>query len=804
MSLGPGVRLGPYEIVAPIGAGGMGEVYKARDPRWGRDVAIKVLPASLSADAERRDRVEREARAAAALNHSNSLGVHDLGQHDGAPYIVSELLEGETLRERLGGGALPVRKAVEYAIQICHGLAAAHDKGIVHRDLKPENIFVTSDGRVKILDFGLAKLTQAEPAFATVSALPTTPPHTLPGVVLGTIGYMSPEQVRGLAADYRADIFALGATLYEMLSGRRAFHGETSVDTMMAIAKEAPTELPVGERHIPPALVRIVDRCLEKRPAARFQSTRDLAFALEALSTHTGTTAAAEMLPWRRRREWIAWAAAVLFLLALLAALPFVVAHLREAPMQGAAVRFNVLPPQDAVFTGGGSADAPAPAVSPDGRWLVFQAQHLPGPALLWVRSLDSLEAQALSGTDGGNFPFWSPDSRFIAFFAQGKLKKIAVSGGPIQTLCDTRGAPAGGTWNRDGIIVFATGSEGLSRVSAAGGQPSAATTLDVGRKEASHRWPHFLPDGRHFLFQVGPTNTLRIGSLDDRDTRTLLSAESKVLYTAPGYLLFTRQRSLIAQPFDASALEVTGDPLPIAQQVNVNEFTGQAAFSVSQNGVLAYRFRALSDRQLVWLARDGKAIGNFAPRGAFHTLWLASDDKRAVVDDALGNDLWLIDGERGTASRFTFDADSGHPAWSPDGSRIVFSRGSFGQANALVVKVATGLQPAEALVQTPTFKEPTDWSSDGRIVIFEEQNRETGWDVGVVPLDGDRKSRPVIRTPFNERLGQVSPDVRFLAYNSNETGRDEVYVVSFPDLSGKWQISTNGGTKPRWRRDGK
>jgi eukaryotic-like serine/threonine-protein kinase len=806
MSLGPGNRLGPYEIVSALGAGGMGEVYRARDARLGREVAIKVLPAGFTADPERLQRFEQEARAAAALNHPNILAVHDIGTHDSAPYIVSELLDGETLRERLNGGALPVRKAIEHGVKICHGLAAAHEKGIVHRDLKPENIFLTRDGHVKILDFGLAKLTQAEPAFAG-SALPTTPPNTLPGVVLGTIGYMSPEQVRGLAADHRSDIFALGTILFEMLAGSRVFRGDTPMDVMTAILKDDPPHLPVPERHIPPALERIVDRCLEKNPGGRFKSADDLAFALEALSMHSGGLPVEVMLPWPRTRERIAWSAAVLFLLVLLGTLPFVVAHLREAPAQGAAVRFSVLPPPDTAFAGGATVDAPDASVSPDGRWLVFRARRLPGPVLLWVRELDSLDAHVLPGTDGGSSPFWSPDSRYIAFFAQRKLKKIEVSGGPVQTLCDAPTAQ-GGSWNGDGTIIFAaTGLAGLSRVSAAGGQPTVVTTLDAARKETSHRWPHFLPDGRHFLFFVQPANVIQIGSLDAQETTTLLSAEARVVYTPPGYLFFTRQGTLMAQAFDAARAELSGEALPIAEQVTVNETTDGAEFSVSQNGVLAYRFRALNDRQLVWLDRDGKPISNFGQRGAFHTLWLASDEKRAVVSQlAAGQrgDLWLIDGERGTASAFTFDATSGHPVWSPDTSRIVFSSGTFGQRNALAVKAATGLQQAELLVQTPTFKQPTDWSLDGRIIVFEEQSSATGWDISVVPLDGDRKPRPVIRTPFNEHLGQLSPDAQLLAYTSTETGREEVYVVNFPDVSRKWQVSTNGGTKPRWRRDEK
>src|SRR5262245_18142452 len=447
MPLAAGTRLGPYQIIGAIGAGGMGEVYRERDPPLGRDVAVKALPAGVSLSPQRLRRFEQEARAAAALNHPNILAVHDIGQHEGAPYIVSELLDGETLRTRLMATVLPVRKAVEHAIQIARGLAAAHEKGIVHRDLKPENIFVTSDDHVKILDFGLAKLTQPEPALASVSALPTTPPPTLPGLVLGTIGYMAPEQVRGVAADHRSDIFAFGAILYEMLSGHRAFPGDTAMDAMIAILKEDPPDLPASERRIPQALEPIVDRCLEKNPGARFKSADDLAFALEALSTHSGSLPVPAVLPPPRRRVRVAWAAASLLLLALVSTLPFVIEHVREVPAPAAAVRFIVPPPQGASLAVD-IANAVSLAVSPDGRHIVVRAQRVPGPVLLWVRSLDLPEARALPGTEGGAFPFWSPDSRFVAFFApEGKLKKIEVSGGSAQILCD---APVGGggTWN--------------------------------------------------------------------------------------------------------------------------------------------------------------------------------------------------------------------------------------------------------------------------------------------------------------------------------------------------------------------
>jgi hypothetical protein len=407
----------------------MGEVYRARDPRLSRDVAIKVLPAGLSSDPERLQRVEQEARAAAALNHPNILALYDIGTHDDAPYLVTELLEGATLREHLVSAALPIRKAIEYAVQIAHGLAAAHEKGIVHRDLKPENVFVTDDGRVKILDFGLAKLTQPKSSLAAATALPTTPPHTMVGVIVGTIGYMSPEQVRGMPADHRADIFAFGAVLYEMLSGQRAFHGDTAMDAMTAIVKDHPPDLPVAERKIPPALVRITDRCLEKSPAARFQSTRDLAFALESLTTPSGTASVAAAIEglsttsvlWGRRAAMV-WASATG--VTLLVAMALALGYLSRAPVAPRTVRFQIDEPTDVTFAGG-PAFSPGAAISPDGRHVAFMARRTGGTAdLLWIRSFDALDARPISGTEGVTFPFWSPDSTAIAFFAQGKLRE--------------------------------------------------------------------------------------------------------------------------------------------------------------------------------------------------------------------------------------------------------------------------------------------------------------------------------------------------------------------------------------------
>jgi Tol biopolymer transport system component len=821
MSLAPGVRLGAYEVLSLIGAGGMGEVYRARDPRLGRDIAIKVLPAAFSSDPERLRRFEHEARAAAALNHPNILAVYDIGTHDASPYIVSELLDGGTLRERLqharaaapgttgpaiDQSPLSVRKAIEYAVQIAHGLAAAHEKGIVHRDLKPENIYVTTDGRVKILDFGLAKLTQAEPAAAALSALPTTRPDTLPGVVLGTIGYMSPEQVRGLAADHRSDIFAFGAILYEMLSGQRAFRGDTAIDAMTAILKEDPPDLPT-ERHIPPASERIVDRCLDKSPTARFQSAGDLAFALEALSGHSGATDAVTTVPARprRTRERLAWSLAGLASVALAAVLPFAIAHLREPRSEAEAVRFSVPPPGDATFTGFALLANPLLAVSPDGRLMVFRAQRAEAPSLLWVRPLDSLDARPLIGTDGGDLPFWSPDSRSIAFFAQGKLKKVDASGGPVQTLCD---APAGvgGSWNRDGIIVFAaSGSGGLSRVSAAGGQPIALTTLDASRKETSHRWPQFLPDGRRFLFVVRPGTEVRLGSLDSPETRTVLNADSKVVYT-PGYLLFVRQGTLMAQSFDDSRTELVGEAFPVAEQVRYAPATGVAAFSISQNGALAYR-TGTTNAQVTWFDRSGRLLQSFADPADYRDLSLSPDDTRVVLhrhEAQGGGGLWLLDWKRGTSSRFTFNSHEDRSIWSPDGARIVFASERDGIIRHLYQNVASGAGQLELLFKSDTTKEPTSWSSDGRFIVYENVDPKTGNDILVLSLFGDRKPIPFLQTQFSEGQGQLSPNGRWMAYASNETGRYQVYVQPFPRSGAKWLVSPGGGGHPRWRRDGK
>jgi eukaryotic-like serine/threonine-protein kinase len=801
-----GTKLGPYEIIAPIGAGGMGEVYRAHDTRLGRDVAIKVLPSSFSADPDRLHRFEQEACATGALNHPNILIVHDVGTNDGSPYVVSELLEGETLRQRMGGTALPQRKAIDYGLQVAHGLAAAHEKGIVHRDLKPENLFITKDGRVKILDFGLAKLTGAADSDLSQTSIPTRRVDTDPGKVLGTVGYMSPEQVKGRPVDHRSDIFSFGAILYEMLSGRRAFHGESAAETMSAVLKEDPPDLLETNQRISPALERLVHHCLEKNPEERFHAASDLAFGIEALSGSTPTSSQTMARPtlasrWMKRSE-LAWAVAAI---AVVAALGFAILYFRRpAPSEAEATRFYVFPPEKTNFQGG------AEFISPDGRRLIFSAVGANGTRSLWIRPLDSLDAQLMPGTEDAIQPFWSPDGRSVGFFAGGKLKKLDVSGGPAQTLAVVA-TNRGGAWNREGVIVFGANVAGpLYRMAAAGGPSTPVTTLDATRNQTLHCWPHFLPDGRHFLYlarSAQPENSaIYVGSLDSNDSKFLVNSDSSPAYAQPGYLLFLRQRTLMAQPFDARKLQLAGEPFPIAEQVGFNSATGRGFFAVSENGVLVYRSNIFTDTQLAWLDRTGKQIARIGTAGQINGLALSQDDKRVAVSrldaQAGTSDIWVLEQTRET--RFTFDpAIDAIPIWSPDGSRIAFNSSRSGVLD-LYLKPSSGAGSEELLFKSSNPKGPEDWSSDGRFLLYYELDPKTNADLWVLPLLGDQKPIPFLQTPFTEVQGKFSPDGRWIAYSSNESGTFQIYVQSFPPSGGKWMVSTNGGTQPRWRHDGK
>src|SRR5262245_23256445 len=810
----PGQRVGAYKIQTLLGRGGMGVVYRARDERLRRDVAIKVLPASLANDAERLRRFEQEAHATSALNHPNIMTIYDIGAHEGAPFIVAELLEGEELREQLEAGTLPARKALDYAQQITQGLAAAHAKGIVHRDLKPENLFVTKDGRVKILDFGLAKLKPTQPGVVDTDAL-TQKRLTDPGVVMGTVGYMSPEQVRGQETDQRSDIFAFGVILYEMLSGQRPFRGASAIEVMNAILKEEPPELCETNTKISPQIERLVRRCLEKRPERRFQTASDLGFALEELSALSGARLEAAVVGPARLfgQARLAWAVAAALLLGMLG---LTWAYFTRQPTADALeMKSSILPPEKTSFD--------QVAVSPDGRRLAFTAAT-GGKVQLWVRAFNSAEVKPLAGTEGASFPFWSPDSRFIGFFVPGKLKKIEVSGGLPVTLCDV-GVPSGGAWGRDGVILFsALGGAGVSSVSSVGGEVRSVIRPDFNRQETEYVTSCFLPDGRHFLYSKFSAHKevrgIYLASLDGSVNERLLGDDSNAVYAATGidagYLLFGREGALMAQPFDTARHRLTGEPFPVAGQVgtvlgSTVSIMRRRNFSVSDTGVLV--FDPLPGRrrnQLVWVDRGGRIIVSLDKIDEVAMARLSPDDKRIVVARTENNgsytDLWLSDVSAGNLTRFTFNpAQDTYPVWSPDGSRIVWASNREGVLH-LYERAASGRQDA-LLLKSNYFKFPTDWSRDGRFIIYREINPKTKNDVWVLPVGPQNTALspfPFLQTEANEAAAVISPDGQWIAYNSDESGRYEVYVQSFPGGGGNRQVSTGGGIGPRWRGDGK
>jgi serine/threonine protein kinase len=803
MTLTSGTKLGPYEIVAPIGAGGMGEVYRARDPRIGRDVAVKVLPTAFSKDPERLRRFEQEARSAGVLNHPNILAIHDVGTHDDAPYVVSELLDGETLRDRLKIGPLPPRKAIEIGVQIAHGLAAAHEHGIVHRDLKPENLFVARDGRLKILDFGLAKLTAPDRGEAARASAPTLQADTGPGAVWGTAGYMSPEQVRGNPVDHRSDIFALGAILYEMLSGKRAFQGASPADTVSAILKEDPRDLTEIVGVIPPALERLVRHCLEKNPKERFQSARDLAFNLEAISGLSGTKTVQPLASKRAFPSWLPGAAAVVTLLAgVILVLPRVLVTRNTRSV----MRLTIdLPP------GPGFGLVNGPALSPDGSMVVFAVTDTSGSSSLWLRTVDSLTPQKLSGTKGAVDPFWSPDCRSIGFFADGKLKRLSVDGGPVQVLCDA-GSGRGGTWNKDNVIVFAPGaSGGLYRVDADGGDPVPVTSPDSSRGETAHRYPSFLPDGRHFLYLAVPDRNglhdIFAGSIGSNQKKLVLRATRAPQYAAPGFLLFSRGDLVMGQRFDARRIEVRGDAVTIVEAPNSSQFLGSPTVSASNTGAIVYRRERVGNTEIGWYTRRGD-LTSLAPiqPGRYGDVKVSPDGSLATVAavDGANTDLWLIDLKRGTSTRLTSDPGvEGSSRWSSDPTRIVYTADRLGTSAIFIKSLRNGSD--EHLYQSPKpWAQIWDWSSDGRYVVFREIDTATGWDLWILPTFGERKPFPYLNTRFEEGLATVAPGGNWMAYVSDESGQREVYVQAFPKPGDKHQVSVDGGFSPIWSRDGR
>jgi serine/threonine protein kinase len=807
LALRPGTRLGAYEVTAQIGEGGMGQVYRARDTKLNRDVALKVLPDSFANDVDRLARFTREAQTLASLNHPNIAGIYGIEESGDVRALVMELVEGDDLSQRISRGAIPLDEALPIAKQIADALEAALEQGIIHRDLKPANVKVRPDGTVKVLDFGLAKAIEPPASSLSLANSPTitTSAMTQAGVVLGTAAYMSPEQARGKTVDKRTDVWAFGAVLFEMLTSRRAFPGEDITDTIVSVVSKEPDwrALPGAT---PSGVRRLLTRCLKKDAKDRLREIGDAWRSLEDEPLLATPMKPASQLPW----------VVTVALAAIAAGVSFV--HFREAAFEPQMLQYTLAAPEKMSVSNF--------AISPDGRALAFTTTNEKG-SQLWLRSLNSLQAQALNGTEGANYPFWSPDSRFIGFFAEGKLRKVAATGGPAQTLCD---APSGrgGTWNDEGEIVFApTNRGGLFRVGAAGGLAVPITSPETG----TYRYPVFLPDGRRFLYtRLGAKeNGVYLGSLDpsfaSHSPRRALLDQSNARYVAPSArggpatLLFLREGTLLAQPVDAQSLETKGDVVPVAGLVAPGYDTGYNLFSVSSNGVLVYETgdRALSLTQHTWFDRSGKAMATVGRPVQTEGFSLSPDARRAVIGRSGAGptqaDLWMYDLDRGSESRFTFDAsDNRSPVWSPDGVRIAFSSNRDGGVQNLYLKDSNGTGQDEPLFQSGTDKFASDWSRDGKFIVFSNRDPKTGSDLWVLPmtpgLPGDRMPMPLVTSEFNDSMGQVSPNSRWLAYVSDETGQAEVYVRPFspnnPTKLGKLPISTGGGSQPRWRADGK
>jgi serine/threonine protein kinase len=797
LALEAGTRVGAYQITAQIGLGGMGEVYRGRDGKLQRDVAIKVLPNAFALDPDRLARFEREARVLAALNHPNIAHIYGLEDVDGISAIVMEFVDGVTLADRIALGPIPIDEALPIAKQIADGLEAAHEQGIVHRDLKPANVKVRNDGTVKVLDFGLAKALALETGGAPAANLSEVATITTPaivtgvGVLIGTAAYMAPEQAKRKAVDARADIWAFGCVLFEMLAGRPAFGGDTVIDTLAQIVGRDPEWSTLPETTTP-GIRRLLQRCLERDPRRRVHAAADVRIeiedAIEALSVAPLPPASP-----RPTASPIAWSVAAVALIAAVVVAVFPVRHVAELP----SLRLEVNTPA--------TADPVSFALSPDGRQLVFAATGEKG-SQLWLRPLDQAAPQPLPGTNGAVYPFWSPDSRSIGFFADGQVKRLDLDGGRPRTVAEARNGQ-GGTWNREGIIVFAPfAASPLMRVPATGGIPVAVTQLAAG--EGSHRFPAFLPDGGRFLFYVGLSEPhaegVYIGSLDASDPRRrILATDTAAVYSPPGYLLMMRQNVLMAAPFDAASGTLTGDAMPVAPEVGANN-VARGAFSVSITGLLAYRrtWRTNTPR-LAWINRDGTPAGALSAPGYPH---VSPDGRRiAVARNVQGSyDIYTVETARGEFERLTVDpALELMPVWSPDSDRVVFSsnrRGAFD----LFEKPVSRSRDEQLLLASPENKYAVDWSPDGTIILFVKEDPTTGDDLWALPLDNPRTPFPVLRTRVTEDQAQFSPDGHWIAYRSNESGQREIYIRPFPGPGGQRTVSQGGGSQPRWRRDGK
>jgi len=798
MSLAAGTRLGPYEIGSPIGVGGMGEVYRARDTKLKREVAIKVLPEAFARDAERRKRFEREAQVVASLNHPNIATLYGFEEADGRLFLVMELVEGETLEERLARGRLHVDEALPIFEQIAEGLASAHAKGIIHRDLKPANIKIRSDGTVKILDFGLAKALAGETADSVeASQSPTLTKGTALGAILGTAPYMSPEQARGKAVDKRTDIWAFGCCLYETLSGQRPFSGDTVSDTIARILQTEP-ELDALPAETPVALRRLLRRCLAKDPTRRVHDIADARIEIHEAGAEAPESVGAP--PTARTTSLVVTAVAAAL---LSGAVVWWLTH--SEPLPPAPVTHAVIPypPETELRT----TFTPSLAISPDGRRVAYRVTK-DGQTLIYLRSLDEREGRPLAGTERGRMPFFSPDGQWLAFQGDTELMKISVTGGAPFLIAEI-GNPElrGASWSSDGTIFFSGQSAGLSRVSGEGGLVEKVTVPERERGEKSHRYPHVLPGGKAVLFTLGTGDidlfddaSIAVLSLATGDYRVVLEGGTNPHYSRTGHLVYGRRDELVAVPFDLESASVTGGSVTVLSGVTSVPIAGNVEFDLASDGTLVYAYGELSrSRRIVWIDRAGHKEAAIRDVDDFASLDVSPDGRRlATFVGRANNNIWVYELERGTVMHRIELFDNHFPSFSPRGDRMAFSSNRSG-VFALYWQAADGSAPAERLTTSVYNQDVSSWSPDEKWLAFQESRPDTGWDIWLLPLDEERVPRPFLQTEFDERWAQISPDGQFLAYQSNETGRDEIYVRSFPDPSRWLQVSTTGGTHPRW-----
>jgi eukaryotic-like serine/threonine-protein kinase len=824
MALTAGTKLGPYEIQSVLGAGGMGEVYRALDTRLDRTVAIKVLAAHLSSSPELKQRMEREARSISALNHPHICQLYDIGSQNGTDFLVMEFLEGETLAERLKKGALPLNEILKIGIAVAEALAIAHRQGIVHRDLKPANIMLTHSG-AKLMDFGLAKPlglpntgvgSGAAPSFtamATLSGPSPLSPLTTAGSIIGTIQYMSPEQIEGKEADARSDIFAFGAVLYEMVTGKRPFVGKSQISLASSILEKDPDPVSATNPATPPAFEHVLTTCLQKNPDERYLAAHDIKIELQWIATARSSPAVAALPEPARWSGHVGRIAVGLIVISLAILLGLAAGLLFNRPTQSAqSVRTVVDPPAKVTLNLTGDFAGP-PVLSPDGAALAFSATTADGKTGLWVRPMNSLDAHSIAGTDGAIFSFWSPDSRSLGFFADGKVKTIDLNGGSALAVAD---APfgRGGAWGPDGVILFTPGTQsGLMRVSATGGPATPVTKLDLSQ-HTSHRWPFFLPDGRHFIYLAinhdpsrAANDALYYASLDGRENRPLFRSQSNAVYGS-GFLLFARGGQLMAQPFDAAAGTLNGEPQAVASGIVDDISTWHTDVTASNNGLLVLGSGGTADWQLIWTDRNGKQIGVVADKltNMQSARISPQGDRIALQIDTGMNDIWVLDLARNVRTRLTFGPVSNtYPVWSPDGKWIAYTSDRNGHSN-LYRKLSDGSGAEELLLTDDQVTVASNWSADGKTLFYSRGRAGSNWEVWALPLEGERKGRLVIPHSGSSfsNMGQLSPNGHWLAYSSNESGTSEIYVVAYGGGQGKWQVSTYEGTQPRWSKDGK